>query len=131
MEVKVTVWPAVGAAGEEVKSAASAPDTCTVKYLSADFMNAASRARAKLGCSISSILLGIYSAALLRVLDMPELLMMTQIDVRTKSQRDAMGMMINTVPVHIKLDGEARWTEFLAAEDRTASAWAALRAQPA
>jgi amino acid adenylation domain-containing protein len=100
--------------------AASAPDTCTVKYLSADFMNAASRARAKLGCSISSILLGIYSAALLRVLDMPELLMMTQIDVRTKSQRDAMGMMINTVPVHIKLDGEARWTEFLAAVNRGA-----------
>jgi amino acid adenylation domain-containing protein len=100
--------------------ASAAPDICTVQYPSADFINAANSARSHLGCSLSSILLGIYSAALLRVLDMPDMLMMTQIDVRTRPQRKTMGMMINTVPVRTELDGETRWTDFLREANRSA-----------
>jgi len=98
--------------------ASGAPDTCIVKPISADFMDAVDRTRSQLGCSVSSVLFGLYSAAALRVLDIPDLLMMTQIDVRNRSQRNIMGMMINTIPVRASLDDQERWADFLARVSR-------------
>ncbi|MGC2373874.1 MAG: amino acid adenylation domain-containing protein [Solirubrobacteraceae bacterium] len=85
---------------------------CAVRHLSDEALLAIDGLRRDLALTSATLMMGVFAAALHKVLDLPELLLMTQVDTRTRANRTQAGMLVNTLPVRSTLHSSMDWLEF-------------------
>nr|WP_175558369.1 amino acid adenylation domain-containing protein [Tessaracoccus bendigoensis] len=65
------------------------------------------------GRSRATILLALFASALHRVLDLDDLLVVIQVDVRPASDVRSLGMLVNTLPVRSQLSPSVEWSAYV------------------
>ncbi len=81
--------------------------------MSGDAVSRLDAVQALTGSSRATILLALFAAALHRVLDLDDLLVVTQLDVRPTNEGRSLGMLVNTLPVRSSLARDVEWPNFL------------------
>ena len=81
--------------------------------MSSDAVSRLDDVRARTGSSRATILLALFAAALHRVLDLDDLLVVTQMDVRPTNESRSLGMLVNTLPLRSRLARDVDWPTLL------------------
>ena len=69
--------------------------------------------QASTGASRATILLSLFAAAVHRVLDLGDVVVVVQVDARPPTGLNSLGMLVNTLPTRSRLGAEMTWHDFL------------------
>ena len=78
-----------------------------------DLVEALGGVQTKKGTSRATILLSLFAAAVHRVLDLSDVIVVAQVDVRPPLGLESLGMLVNTLPIRSRIGAEVTWQDFL------------------